>query len=812
LERADRVDSRAAKECFHCGLPAPSDGPSLTAEIDGKSYPMCCAGCAAVARAIETAGLSRYYRERTARASTAQDFATESLRQLEVFNNPLVQRSFVSSPTEGSREAALILEGIQCAACVWLNEQHLKDLPGMLEVQVNYATRRARIRWDEQQIQLSEIMRSVRDIGYEAYPYDPGHQQELLDIERRKLLKRLAVAGALGMQVMILAVALYTGVWTGIEERYRDFFQKLSLLITLPVLFYSAQPFFVTAWRDLSNRRAGMDVPVTLGISLAFAASTMSIVTGTGEVYFDSICMFVFLLLGTRTLELGARKSAADAADVIGQARPAAANRLDGEGDIEQIAAVELNPGDKVLVRPGETVPADGIIIQGRSSIDEAILTGEAMPQSRREGDEVIGASINIESPITVEVMRTGADSALSQIQQLLDRALMGKPRVSQLADRISGIFIMTVLLIATLVAGYWWQTGAEDWLSITVSVLVVSCPCALSLATPAAVTATVGHLMKKGVLLTRARTLETLARATKVVFDKTGTLTLGELRCSSIRVAEGVDHNDVLQIAAALEQHSEHPVGRAIMRAGIDFELPEIDNVVNEPGGGIYAEIKGDTYWIGSPHFIQQKTGAVSESIDAVSSTTVLLADSDSILAEFLFSDELREDAPELIERLRKLGLRLAMLSGDQCGPVSVVADALQIEPAQWQLSPADKLKAVNHDQKLGETVAMVGDGVNDAPVLAGADVSIAVARASPLAAATADVVILNDDIRMVAEAIRAGRRTLGVIRQNLAWALVYNLAALPAAAFGFVPPWLAAIGMSASSLIVIANALRLR
>jgi Cu2+-exporting ATPase len=370
----------------------------------------------------------------------------------------------------------------------------------------------------------------------------------------------------------------------------------------------------------------------------------------------------------------------------------------------------------------------------------------------------------------------------------------------------------MAVLLIATLVAGYWWRAGNPDWLAITVSVLVVSCPCALSLATPAAVTATVGHLMKEGVLLTRARTLETLARASKVVFDKTGTLTLGELQCSSIRTPEGVNRKDALQLAAALEQHSEHPVGQAIMRAGIDLELPKVENVLNEPGAGICAEIKGESYWIGSPQFIQQKTGLLPDASDAVSSTNVLLADSGGILAEFLFSDELRGHAPELIGQLRKRGLRMAMLSGDQRGPVLAVADALQIESAQWQLSPADKLRAVHQDQAQGETVAMVGDGVNDAPVLAGADVSIAVARASPLAAATADVVILNDDIRMIAHAIRAGQRTLRVIRQNLTWALVYNLGALPAAALGFVPPWMAAIGMSASSLIVIANALRLR
>ena len=800
-----------APGCFHCALPIPP-GSDFGATVAGKRQAMCCTGCAAVAQAIDKAGLAHYYEQRTANAPTAQDSVSKALQTLAVFDHPAVQRSFVQGTNTTKREAALILEGISCAACVWLNEQHLRALPGVLDVQVNYATHRARIRWNEKQIRLSEIMRAIREIGYEAHPYDPGRQQRLLDAERRQMLKRLAVAGALGMQVMILAVALYTGSWSGIEERYRDFFQKLSLLLTLPVLLYSARPFFTSAWRDITNRRAGMDLPVALGITLAFSASTLATASGSGEVYFDSVCMFVFLLLGARTLELTARKRAADAADVIGQVRPASAHRLDASGALDLVPAVELVPGDKVLVRPGQTIPADGLVHEGISSVDEAILTGESLPQLRRKGDAVIGASLNIESPLTIKITHTGVDSVLSQIQQLLDRALIAKPRISQLADRVAGFFVLAILAIAAVVGLIWWNLGSTQWLAITVSVLVVSCPCALSLATPAAVTATVGGLMRQGVLLTRAHALETLAHINTVIFDKTGTLTHGQLQLVDVDTAQGLDREQALILAAALERYSEHPLAQAISRTIGSQELPQALAVVSEPGGGVFGRVGDEALFVGSPDFVRIKTGlASSECIDC-SNTTVVLANTTRILATFSFKDRLRRQAPELITRLKALGLNLVILSGDQIEPVKAVADELQIANAKAKLAPADKLEQLQQRQQNGETVAVVGDGVNDAPVLAGADVSIAVARASPLAAATADVVILNDDIRTVAKAIHAGRRTLALIRQNLAWALAYNLLAVPAAALGYVPPWLAAIGMSASSLIVVANTLRLR
>ncbi|MBT3706785.1 MAG: heavy metal translocating P-type ATPase [Proteobacteria bacterium] len=808
----DSLPPDGGRSCFHCGLPLVPGEKQFFAQIEGRQLLMCCQGCAAVAGAISQAGLSHYYRQRSATASKAQDPDLVERQKLTVFDNPLVQRSFVTTSDDKTHAAALILEGIHCAACVWLNEQHLQGLKGVIEVRVNYATHRAQIRWDNKQILLSQIMQAVRDIGYEARPYDPGRHQQLMSLERSKMLKRLAVAGAMGMQVMILAVALYSGKWSGIEDHYREYFQKLSLLLTMPVLLYSAKPFFSSAWRDVSCGRAGMDVPVTVGISLAFAASLLSVVTGDGEVYFDSICMFVFLLLGTRTLELAARKRAADAIDAIGQIDPISAIRINRKGGLEEIAAVELTIGDQVIVRPGETIPADGLIIAGHSSVDEAVLTGEAMPRLRSKNDEVIGGSINIDSAITVEVTRTGADATLSQIQQLLDRALASKPQISQLADRISGIFTISVLFLATVVAFSWWQVGASDWLSIAVSVLVVSCPCALSLATPAAITTTVSHLMGKGVLLTRADTIEKLGGVSKVVFDKTGTLTAGQLQCTSINTLADANHSDVFDITVALEKYSEHPVGQAIVRYGEVGQALVVKNLINELGGGVCGEIDNRRYYVGSPLFIKRKVGLVDPDIEQSTQTIALLADEAKILASFSFSDELRPSTPELIRRLKIMGIRTGILSGDHQTAVCAVARKLEIHTAKWQLTPQDKLAEIHCDQKNGETVAMVGDGVNDAPVLAGANVSIAVPRASPLAVATADVVLLAEDIGLVASTIALARRSIQIIRQNLAWALVYNLLALPAAAAGFVPPWLAAIGMSASSLIVIGNALRLR
>jgi len=808
------TSAQSPETCFHCGLPVPA-GVHFAVSYEGEQRPMCCAGCAAVAQAIIDGGLADYYRYRTAPANTAQEVVPEFLRQARIYDHPAVQKSFVQASDEHTREAALILEGITCAACVWLNEQHLSKLPGVLSVQINYANHRARVRWDERQIHLSDILAAVSQIGYLAHPYDPGRSQLLLENERRRLLRKFGVAGIMTGQVMVLAVALYTGAWSSTDAALRPFFYWVSLALTLPVLLYSAQPFLRGAWNDLRHTRAGMDVPVSFGIIAAFAASVWTTITDVGVVYYDAVTMFVFFLLGARYFELNARRHAAQGAETLVHATPAMATRIGADGGEQVVPVAELNPGDRVRVRPGEGVPADARVLEGNSSVNESLLTGESLPVVKHAGDMLIGGTVNVESPLLVEIERTGADTVLAGILRLLDRAQSEKPRLAQAADRVASWFVLGVLLLAAATAVVWWFHDPGRWFVTTIAVLVVTCPCALSLATPTALTAATGRLTRLGVLATRGHALETLAHATDFVFDKTGTLTRGELQLTDTRTLANVDDKRCLVLAASLETHSEHPIAKALCAAHAG-EVPAASDVQNEPGSGLSGRIEGDTYYIGTPAFVAERSGqaAGSGTLDALRAgggTVVVLASDRAPLAAFLLTDKIRPGAASLIAELKRRGKRVWLFTGDHAAAGQRVAETLGIEGWAHDLKPADKLERVRELQNSGAVVAMVGDGVNDAPVLAKAQVSIAMGSAAQISVTHADMVLLSQQLPHLADALAISERTLRIVRQNLAWAILYNLVAVPAAALGYVPPWLAALGMSLSSLAVVANALRL-
>ncbi len=801
----------AAHSCYHCGLPVPPDA-DYPVDIDGQPRDMCCHGCQAVAQAIVDGGLTSFYRHRETPSRKPEDLVPEALRRFELYDQPALQQSFVQADDAEHKTASLILEGITCAACVWLNERHVNALPGVVDFSVNYSTHRARVTWDDKQLHLSDILKAITEIGYVAHPFDPGRQEAVHKQEKSKALRRLAVAGLGAMQVMMLAVAMYAGDYYGMDDQLRTFMRWVSLLLTLPVVLYSASSFFVTAWRDLKRRQLSMEVPVSIAIGGAFGASIWSTVTGGAEVYFDSVCMFAFFLLSSRYLEMGARHRAGEAAEELVKLLPATATRLDDTG--EQVVAVsELAPGDRVLVRPGETVPADGSVLDGRSSVDESLLTGESLPRPRAAGDDVVGGSVNVESPLTMRVDKVGEDTLVSATVRLLDRAQAEKPSVARLADRIAGWFVAVQLLIATGVALWWMGHAPEHAFAVTLAVLVVTCPCALSLATPTAVTAASGALTRMGLLTTRGHALETLAQVSHVLFDKTGTLTRGMLQLSDTTVlAPGrVDAARCHALAAALESGSEHPVAKALT-AHAERGAGAVEGLTALPGHGMQGEIDGRRYRIGNPAYAADLAGVTPPLDGHDDATIVMLADEDGLLARFALRDELRADADVAIARLRDLGLVIEMLSGDADGPVRRVADQLGIVHARSGMRPDDKLARVRELQAAGHHVAMIGDGVNDAPVLAGADVSIAMGQGAQLAHASADMVVLSERLAVLPAGVRKARATRSVIKQNLSWAILYNVSAVPLAAAGLVAPWMAAIGMSASSLVVVFNALRLK
>ncbi len=794
--------------CYHCDLPVPP-GAHYPVEIDGEVREMCCPGCQAVASAIVANGLTDFYQYRTEKSRNPEQAMEQVLETLSLYDKPELQKDFVSQESGNVRQASLILEGIVCAACVWLNERHVMALPGVKEFRINYSTRRARVKWDEEKIHLSDILKAITAIGYVAHPFDVSRQEKLQKRERSRALRGLAIAGLGAMQVMMLAVAMYAGESQGMDQDLRQFMRWVSLLITVPVVFYSAAPFFKSAWRDLKYRQLGMDVPVSLAIGTAFVASVWMTIQNQGEVYYDSVTMFTFFLLAGRYLEMMARHRAGQAAEELVRLLPVTATRVQEGGD-EVVSASELQVNDLVRVKPGETVPADGLIIEGESSVDESLLTGESVPVSRKLNSRIIGGSINIESPLIMRIEQVGEDTVLSSIVRLLDRAQTEKPKLAQLADRIAGWFVAVILILAIIIAWYWWQHDPEHAFRICLSVLVVTCPCALSLATPAALVAATGQLTRLGLLTTRGHALETLARATHIVFDKTGTLTQGRLQLEKVIKLGSFSNEQALSIAASLETGSEHPIAKAIIEPAIN--IAEAQDSKAYTGRGIQATIDGKLYRIGKPEFVTELNHqSIARANLAQQKTVVAMGDENSVLALFILSDVIREEAHSSITALQALGLEVSLLSGDQAGIVNAVAAQLGITDAQSGLLPNEKLKQIQAMQQKGDIVVMVGDGVNDAPVLAAAQVSVAMGSGSQIAHASADMVLLSERLPHIVDGVVMARRTLSVIRQNLIWALVYNALALPLASMGMVAPWMAAIGMSASSLVVVLNALRL-
>jgi Cu2+-exporting ATPase len=744
--------------CFHCGLPVPEAGRHRAAVL-GAEREFCCAGCEAVARTIAGAGFERYYETRTASATrlsetrTARDFST------------------------GNGAASLILEHVRCAACLWLIEQSLRRHPGVTHAAVNYATQRAQVRWDAQKTSLAAIVGSIRSVGYDACPYDPRRQDEVERRERRAALWRLFVAGFGAMQVMMYAFPAYVD---DVGPEAAQVMRWASLAITLPVLLFSCAPFFSGAAREAAQRRIGLDTPIALGLGLGFAASAWATVSGSGEVYFDSISMLAFLLLGARYLEAAARRRAAHALDPM----------------LRVGAAAPLRRDQVISIAAGEQVPADGTVVEGASSADESLLTGESRPVPKRAGDELVGGSVNLEQPLVMRVTRAGADTRAAAIARLAEQGASSKPRLVETAERVARELTWVIVLTA-IAAGLY---SANPWVSV--AVLVVACPCALALAAPIVLTRASGALLARGVLLTRARALEALDRVTDVVLDKTGTLTMGRLSVTQVHVLGTSSARDCLDLAASLEASSRHPVARAFAgESSIEVEAPR-----DFPGQGIEARVAGRRVRIGSADFCED----LCLTSPAAEASRVYLADESGWLAAFELADTPRAGVLEFISDMKARSLTIHLASGDRAEAAAGLARELGIENCVGAMSPEDKYRYLERLQREGRVVAMVGDGLNDAPVLARADVSFAMGSGADAAQLKADVVVMGDSLESVARTFQVARRAMRLVRQNIAWAIAYNAIALPLAAAGLIGPWEAALAMGASSLTVALNALR--
>ena len=799
--------------CYHCGLPVPEASP-FHAVILAETRELCCHGCQAVAESIVENGLEDYYRYRTEMPKSVEELVPEELRKLDLYDHPEVQKSFVLETDEHLKQASLILEGITCAACIWLNERHLKQIKGVHEVSVNYASHRARISWDESQVRLSAILAEIRKLGYQAHPFNAQQQEERRQERRKGDIRRLAVAGISSGQVMMLAVALYAGDVQGMEFATRELLRWFSLLLTAPAILYSAWPFYHSAWRALLHRQVNMDTPITLGVLAGFFGSVWATIAGEGVVYYDTITMLVFFLLGARFLERNAREKSVEAAENLLRLVPDMATRVNAEQQHELVAVHELSIGELILAKPGETIAADGVVEEGESNADESLLTGESRPLPKSSGDRVYAGSVNYESPLLIRISGIGEQTILAGIARLLDRAQAQKPRLAQMADHLASWFTYILLFLVAAVGWFWWRIDPARAFEIMLAVLVISCPCALSLAAPAAFAAAGSHLVKRGVLLTRGHALETLARATHFVFDKTGTLTLGKPVLLQTIAIDEKSAEEYLLLAASLEQASEHPLAQSFLQAAEGRALPAVTDSENLPGKGVAGTIAGQRYLLGNAAVNPALSAQCRLKTDDIppGATLVWLSDRERALAAFVIADTLRPQAAEMISQLRQRGLRVSILSGDSADAVAHHAQVLGVDDWQADLGPEQKLATLQKLQQGGEVVAMVGDGINDAPVLAGAQVSIAMGSGTQMARTSGDIVLLTENLLEIEHAVTTSRFGMSVIKQNFGWALGYNLLAIPFAATGFISPWLAALGMSVSSLVVVLNALRLR
>ena len=785
----------SAGACFHCALPVdPRD--QYHVEIDGEQRPVCCPGCKAVAELIRDTGMSNYYAMRDAPqpgAGRPPDDAAE----WQIYDREDMLAAFAES-SDGTAEATIYAGGMYCAACSWLIETTMARVPGMVSADINPVTHRLRVRWHIADVGLGGILATLANLGYDPQPLAPESAARPELLEQRAALKRLLVASLGMMQVMMFAVGLYAGDFQGMEPNMQYFLRWVSLVVTTPVVFYSARPFFRSAWRSVMARAPGMDLPVSIAVGAAFAGSIYATLTKAPAVWFDSVVMFVFFLTLGRFLEMRARHRSIDRSTALSNVLPNTVTRCGADGQIT-IPCSQLVAGDVVLVRPGESIAADGILIDGDTAVDEALLTGEATPKPKSIGDPVLAGSINLDSIIQLRVETTGSDTTLGTISRMSERARYARPAYVQVADRIASTIVVAILIVAAAVGTFWYITAPDRAFVVTLSVLVVTCPCALALATPAAFAAAGTRLAQLRLLVTNGNAIEVLARSTRILFDKTGTVTRGAPVIEEIEVLDDkFDEKQCLRIAAALETVSTHPIASAFRANENDVTIHDQSVAV---GNGVSGAIDNQVWRLGRASFV----GADSDT------TGVYLGVEGRLVARFGISDELREDAADTISHLAELGLRAGLISGDGETAVQHTAGKLGIADYHANCSPGDKLEIIRRAQQNGETVIMVGDGINDAPVLAGADASIAPAHGAMLAQTNADIVLVGDSLGSVATAVLLSRQTMKIVTQNLAWAIVYNAAALPLAALGYVPPWAAAIGMSASSLIVVLNALRI-
>ncbi|SDB04492.1 Cu2+-exporting ATPase [Pseudidiomarina indica] len=801
-----------ANVCYHCLQPLPEDG-GYTVVLAEQEVPVCCYGCQAVAETIAQQNLLHFYRYRDTSNPLQVPLLPEELQQLTAYDDEQLQQQFTRHDEHGLRSINLSVEGMTCSACAWLIEQHLGRVAGVRKVQVNATTERVYIQWQPEQAKLSELLHAMAELGYRALPFQAANQEQEFKRRRRYFVKRLGVAGIGMMQVMMIAVGLYFGVVSDLTPDLQQFMWWVSFLMTTPVLFYSAQPFFASAIRSLQAGRPNMDVPVTFALISTYGASAYATIMNRGEVYFESVTMFTFFLLVGRYFELLARQKAVAAASNSIKLLPAVAQRVLPSGELESVSVSQLQLGDIVQVLPGTTVPADGALLSDTAHVNESILTGESRLIQKRQQETVLAGSVNQQQPIRLRVTATQQETVLASIIELQDLALSRKPKLALMAETMADKFVSRILMLSGLTFLIWTFIEPNEAFWVALSVLVATCPCALSLAAPTAVTGAIHKLNKSGILLRNADMLQVLPDIKTIFVDKTGTLTTGEFKLQQLHcyAHEHIDEQAVRAVVQAIESYSEHPLAAALTQlTKKSVNVTEVQTVI---GYGLQAvwtppgTADAEPIRVGSLRFVREWHPQFQPQLTAAQ---VFVATPETVLAELHVGDRIRPDTPATIAALQAQGIEVIMLTGDRQDLAEQVAQELAIQQVYGDLLPADKLAKVTAAQEQGP-VAMIGDGLNDGPVLAQADVSITFGHAADLARTAADVILLRNEFSALTHCRDITLTAQQILKQNIRWALIYNVGIIPVAMAGFVTPYIAAIGMSLSSLIVLLNSLRL-
>lgn len=809
--------------CYHCQQPIDTD-QLVQQEVAGESRDFCCHGCANVCLAIHGAGLEGFYSRR--QEGDVLEPPDENDTDLDFYDLDEVQQEFVSS-LEQQRQVNLLVEGIHCAACVWLIENSLRRMDGVLEAKVNLSGRRMLLSWDNSQIKLSKILRRLHSLGYSASPFDPEAAEGSINRANRQLLFRMAVAAFGMMNLLWISIALYTGADEG---EFRQLFHWIGFLLATPVLAYSGQPFYRGAWTSLQNRTLGMDVPIALGATITYAYSVYVTVSGSevGEVYFDTVVNFLFVILVGRYLEGMSKRHAVASTQRLLDLQPRVACVIrNGEESIVPIRSVLK--GDHIRVKPAERVPVDGVVLEGLSSVDEAMLTGESEPVTKQRGDAVSAGTLNGNGSLLIEVTELLANSALGKIIHLVEEAQASKAPIQCTADKVVPWFVMATLSLAAFTFFWWLSSGIEIALMAATAVLIITCPCAFGLATPMSIAVASGLGARNGILVRNGEVLETLSGIDHVVFDKTGTLTEGQLSLISVATADlqwranqlvPAELKTIITTCAAVERHSEHPVAAAFVRFAEQQEwpLPEVTDFQSHPGRGVSARVNSQAVLIGTAAWVsgtqEQLPVALQEEInrlDQLGISSICYALDGQVVAVSGIEDSIRAQAPELISQLKANGLTVTLLSGDRRVTAESIAARLGGMEVIAEVLPADKDAVIAKLQVQGKRVAMVGDGVNDAPALVRADVGIALGSGTDASIASADIVLMGSELDKVLLATQLSRRTIKTIRQNIGISITYNIIMVPLAMATLVTPLVAAITMPISSLLVIGNAARI-